>query len=643
MASDAPSAPPRIDDLLNAAVDLHRKGRLAEADRLYAAVLAQDPDHPDALHLSGLVARHAGDDARALDLLTRAVEGRPGFVAALFNLGNFLSGRGRAEDALARFLQALQAQPDYIDARLNAAALLLGLGRPAAAAAQYQALLAFAPDHAAALSNLGMAFRQLRRPGPAQAVYARALRLRPDQAVACSNLGALLREVGDDVAAAAALRVAAALDPGFAAVYANLGAIKYAEGDFETAESGYRRSLSLLADNPELWGNLGSCLQYTGRMAAALKAHRASVALAPSDPETWNRLGVAEQCMGTATAAFNRALLLDPGKHVAAWHRSLARLGTGDLAGGWTDYESGLENGLRGFLSDLPIPLWRGEDLTGATVLVRREQGVGDELMFNSCIPELQSRAGLCVLECSPRLKTLFQRSLPGVLVVETDGLPALLTRLETAGLAPVRQVGLASLPFYFRMSLDAFPKNPAWRLRADPDRRAAWRARLDAAGPGVKIGFGWRSRRVYGKDYHLYSQNLNDWAGIFRTPGATFVSLQYDPSEEELNAARAVAGPAARIVSFPELDLTNDLDGAAALTAACDLVLSTASAVAVMGGALGLPTWLMTLPADWRTHGTDHYPWLPSTSCLIRSWEEDWSRVLGAAESRLRRQVAGA
>lgn len=625
-----------IDSVLRAAVDLHRQNRFIEADRLYAAVLAQDPDHPDALHLSGLTARHLGDPVLALARLTRAVEQQPNFVAALLNLGNFLASRGRPEDALTRFRQAMAAQPDNVDLYLAAGAMLVNAGRPAAAAAYYQAAAALIPNHPTIQSNLGVALRGAGQAAGAVTWYRRALRVGGPNAVLLSNLGSLLRE-NKDCAAQPALRLAVALSPDVAVGYGNLAALSYDDGDFLAAEAGCRRSLLLQPDNPELWAHLGAALQFQGRMDASRAAHRLSAALAPTDSEHWNRLGVTEQCLGVATSAFDRALRIAPDKRVAGWHRSLARLGVGDLAGGWRDYEDGLEHGLRGFITPLPIALWRGESLADRTVLVRREQGVGDEIMFSSCLPDLQGQAGLCVLECSPRLKALFQRSFPGVLVVETDGLPEALARLETLGLAPYRQTGLASLPLYFRRSLKDFPPGRAWGLRPDPVQIKAWRARLDAAGPGLKIGFSWRSRQVHGKDNHLYSQSLDDWREVFRAPGTAFVSLQYDPSEAELDAARAAAGPDVKILSFPELDLTNDLDGAAALTAACDMVLSAASTVAVMGGAVGRPTWILTTPADWRRHGTEGYPWLPTSTCFVRSWRQGWSRTLADVAARLR------
>ena len=80
-------------------------------------------------------------------------------------------------------------------------------------------------------------------------------------------------------------------------------------------------------------------------------------------------------------------------------------------------------------------------------------------------------------------------------------------------------------------------------------------------------------------------------------------MSLQYDECSAELAAARSRFGRA--LHAFPEVDLFNDLDEAAALTRACDLVISAPTAVSVLAAAVGVPTWQMTYGPDWQTHGT--------------------------------------
>jgi hypothetical protein len=116
--------------------------------------------------------------------------------------------------------------------------------------------------------------------------------------------------------------------------------------------------------------------------------------------------------------------------------------------------------------------------------------------------------------------------------------------------------------------------------------------------------------------------------------PGARFVSLQYDECSAELAAARSRFGLALHY--FPEVDLYNDMDEAAALTRACDLVISAPTAVSVLAAAVGVETWQMTYGADWQTHGTLANPWLPAMVRFERRWNQSWEELIPAVAQAL-------
>ena len=76
--------------MLAEALDHHRGGRLAEAGKLYAAVLAREPDHPDALHLAGVLASASGRQQEALAMIARAIQARGDVAPFQNNLGTVL-------------------------------------------------------------------------------------------------------------------------------------------------------------------------------------------------------------------------------------------------------------------------------------------------------------------------------------------------------------------------------------------------------------------------------------------------------------------------------------------------------------------------------------------------------------------------
>ena len=61
------NTPLNVPQALAQALDLHRAGRLSDAERLYAAILAARPDHFDALQMMGLVNRVLPDAGDALE------------------------------------------------------------------------------------------------------------------------------------------------------------------------------------------------------------------------------------------------------------------------------------------------------------------------------------------------------------------------------------------------------------------------------------------------------------------------------------------------------------------------------------------------------------------------------------------------
>lgn len=149
-----------------------------------------------------------------------------------------------------------------------------------------------------------------------------------------------------------------------------------------------------------------------------------------------------------------------------------------------------------------------------------------------------------------------------------------------------------------------------------------------------LTIGICWRSRFVTAERAANYTI-LDQWAPVFAVPGVRFVTLQYDECEAELAAAEQRFGIA---ILRPPVDLLNDLDGAAALTAALDLVISAGTSVAEMAGALGVPVWRLSAPGEWTALGTGCRPWYPAMRLFTPPPGGTLSDALAAMAAELRR-----
>lgn len=559
---------PALERRLASAAARHQAGDLATAAALYREVLAVDRTHPVALHLLGLVRQAEGAPQAAMKLIARAVHAAPAYVAAWINLGTVLQALGRHGDAVEAYRRALAQRPEAADA----------------------------------LTNLGNALDSLDRLEEAASCHRRAIVCVPETATAHANLGQVLWRRRQLAAAEAAVRRALALDPRAAAALGTLGTIVRDLGRPAEAERCYRAALALAPDDPPLLSDLSRVLTARGATAEAYGCLTRALSRAPTLP----------------SAQVNLALL---------------RLGQGALAEGWPGYEHRFAARDAG-VARRPIETatWRGEPLTGRTLLVWPEQGLGDELMFATLVPALGAAAadGRLALECDPRLVALYRRSFVGATVAPLAP-TARATAPSTAGPSDL-QIAAGSVPGRLATSLAAWPTGGA-PLAADSAAVAGWRAALAALGPGLRVGLCWRSGDL-SPDRRASYARLETWAPLLRVPGVVWVNLQYGRCEDELAAAERRLGVA--VARFAALDRADDLDGLAALISALDLVISAPTAVGELAGCLGVPVWRIDRAGDWTTLGTRVRPWFPAMRLFA-------DRALPAALARAGRALARA
>ena len=165
---------------LDEARALHRAGDTAAAEPIYRRILAGRPDHPDALHLLGVVALQRGEAATAIDLIEKAIAVKPDEAAYHNNLGNAHMAAGEAGQAEAAFRRATELDATGVAAHFNLAVACHAVGRQQAAEDAYRRTLALDADHLGALNNLGRMLRLQGRPAEAVVLLRRAVALRPD-------------------------------------------------------------------------------------------------------------------------------------------------------------------------------------------------------------------------------------------------------------------------------------------------------------------------------------------------------------------------------------------------------------------------------------------------------------------------------
>lgn len=490
-------------------------------------------------------------------------------------------------------------QRQFADAAQKQAA---GAWREAEAA--YRAILKHAPGHIDAAANLAIVLGAEGRHEEALVYVEKALRGAPNAAPLHHRHALTLLRLGRNQEAEAVLRRALGADPALAEIQITYGQVLLARDAFEPARERFQAALVTDPGNPVASCLLGDTYRF-------------------------------EADYETACRCYDEALSRRPDHAQARWSRAMALLAAGDLARGWPAYEARFAAGITP-KANLPMPEWRGQPLEGQRILVYGEQGIGDEIMFATCIADLAGQAKSVVLVCEPRLAPLFARSFPSVEVLGLRGVAD--TTVDPRSLADV-WVPAGDLPRYLRRDWAAFEGAGAYLL-PDAGALAKWRARYEVLGPGLKVGLSWRGG---GSDLvrRRRSIALENLALVLGRKGVQLVNLQYGACADEL---AAVGRQGLAMADWNDADPLTDLDDFAAQVAALDLVVSIDNATVHMAGALAQQVWaLLPTPADWRwMSARDDSPWYPGVRLFRQERPGDWAPVLARIGDALAERVRG-
>ncbi|MFZ3017527.1 MAG: tetratricopeptide repeat protein [Gallionella sp.] len=317
------------DSYIQTGLAHHQAGRLEQAYDAYQQALREQPDHPEALHLLGMLAHQIGDNDLALELIELAIRSRPNSPLFRNNLGNVLQAMGRHEEAIACFAKASVLEPGNAVFHYNLGHALQTHGQLQGAVESYRRAIALSPNYVEAHSNLGHALDALGELDRAADSHRRALALAPHMAELHFNLAALLYRQGKLDEAVERYRKAIAIFPDYTHAHCNLGAALLAKGEFEEAAACYRRAIEINPALADAHYNLGNALQALNRFDAAAASYRKAIELQPGLVEASCNLGNALRAQGDLDGAidcYRQALELKP-DYVTAYSNLLFALG----------------------------------------------------------------------------------------------------------------------------------------------------------------------------------------------------------------------------------------------------------------------------------------------------------------------------
>ena len=646
-----------------------RVGNARHATEIAQRALALNPGNAGTLRVLGAALLRQGRSADALGVMRQALDLQAQDAGLHLQHARALASLERFDEAMRAYEKACRLRPEA-GALVELAQLKLQRGEAAAAEALLHQARRQTPHDASVQATLGDACQRQNRPQEAEAAYRRALELDTGHFGAQVRLSELLRETGRLDEAEAAARRTLELDDEAAASHLTLGMAQRAKGRMEHAMRAFRRAIDLDPGATQARQQLALALREEDRVEEAEAELRAALRLRPKSPSLLADHGMVladlmrydeslacfdralEHAPRSVLAINRKALVVDhlgdraqglallqqaarlaPEDEHARYNIGLHHLKYGEYAAGWDGYESRRSfDSFVGKHRRFPLPEWDGGPLEGRTLLVQPEQGLGDEIMFGSCIPEVAARARHVIVECDAKLEAIFRRSFPQCTVVSRQRTLAndWVQRLEPR---PDLQTTAGSLACRFRRSPDQFPQHQGF-LKADTDSIAAWRARLDALGPERKIGLSWQGGVGF-TGRKRRSLTLEQLLPILRLPGTRFVNLQYTDVHEEMRAFESRHG--LKVHHWQEA--IDDYDQTAALVTALDGVLTVCTAIVHLTGALGRPALVMVpFGADWRYGASsERMIWYPSVRLLRQQQLGDWSAVFDEVSRRLR------
>jgi len=591
--------PGTSNDILQQALKFHQEGNLVEAEQRYLTLLKTSQEN----------------------------------TQALFLLGSLYGQSGRLPDAIQVLKRVISKDPKHLDAHNNLALAFEFSGNIPQAIETCEHALRFSPDSAVLHNNLGDLYQKCSNHQKAEQHLSKALQLKPDYEAAMINLAIVYCHNETFDKSEALFKQALNINPNNAKTYCNYSALSQSRKNYVQAESFARKALELQPNYPQAISNLGNALLRQDKHEEAEHCFSQAIKLKPDYLEAYNNLGFLYHNttrFHDALNIYDKAVNIDPNNHDNYWYRSFTHFQLGNFKQAWADYEHGLKNGGRDSRA-FPFPLWKHETDQDKTLLVYAEQGIGDQIMFASCLADLLQTRKKVILECERRLQPLFTRSFPKVRVIGTKQ-NSDLTWLNSFPEIE-HQIALGSLGKFYRNDMKDFPKVKSY-LVADKDKQQKWQDRYAMLGGKLTIGISWQGG--INIDHNKRSMTLESWLPILKTPDCQFVNLQYGQHETELDMLRSKHNII--IHDWPDSDSLIELDDFAAQISALDLVISVGNTNVHLAGALGVPAWcIIPLVPSWRwmADGT-HSPWYSSVRLYRQKQADEWATVINEIHENL-------
>ena len=389
----------------------------------------------------------------------------------------------------------------------------------------------------------------------------------------------------------------------------------------DAADVFFEEAIRLSPDNPTFISNYAISFGRRHQFDKALELAQRSIELGPTSPEP--RIAAAQ-------------LMFLKGQMHEAWEHYEFRLDVRRKSSQTQHYTH-------------KLPEWRSEDLSGKSLFVTAEQGIGDEVMWGSYIPFLYEQVEKLYIGCDHRLVSIYKRRFPEAVVCSyLDRIVSGYRYRVFPVIEKMMADGDAAIDYYkpvggaakneWQSTQEIVPHKDGY-LSVDPDRDQEFKVRASEISDKPKVGLAWRSGIVSSERSFLYAA-IEDLGPLMAlSDQVDFINLQYGDVADELAEFKDKFG--VTIHNFEDVDLKADIEANLAIMSRCELVVSSCSAPGMFAMSSGRPTLLMSSAPPWWCFGaTPRVPFAKDATIYFgensNDWESTIKRVADQVQQRL-------
>ena len=562
--------------------------------------------------------------------LKKYIESYSNDLVAIYNFAYMSEILNKLKVAIENYIYVIKKDKNHWQSRFNLYLIYIQQKNYKIALKLINEVLLIKPNYQPALRDRALTKYYLGKPDEGLTDILKSISLNTKDYIALNILGLIYDSLKENIKAKEVFEIAIKINPDYFPSYNNYGNCLQNLKDINAALINFKKAYELNNNFEEAINNIANIYTIQGKYEEAIKYYKTALKTSRETAKIYYNIGVAFSFMkdfNKAEEFYIKSQNINPNDDILKKNFAILYLAKQNYKKAWLFYDGRLNlqdfSAKNSSFDNIKHKLWKGENITNNTkILIIKEQGIGDEIIFSSMYNEAINKFPNCKIETEPRLLPIFKR----VFDNEKNFVPYRYYSSENNEIKKFDKILYAgSLGRLFRNSINEFPETNF--LFPKKENLIKIDSKFKNINNKLKIGIAWKSKReVYGDDK---SVNLELLKPILKLENIDFINLQYGETEKEIKSFEQLHK--IKIHTIEEVDLFNDFESISALLCKLDLFITISNSTAHLAGALGVPT-LLIKPKNhsvffyWNVPG-DSTPWYPSIK--IFEYKGSWEKTI--------------